>query len=77
MRLKIDGVLLTLRVVKLAVTGTITLASHQEANVDARNKDADDSFKYIYKTGGALRAAEARQITISPIGEVKDRGFVV
>jgi len=75
-RLKINDALLTLRVVKLSTTGTIALAPHQEANVDARNRDSDDGFKYIYKSASSMRTNEARHVTISPIGEVKDKGFV-
>jgi CRISPR-associated endonuclease Csn1 len=75
-RLKSNDNLLTLRVVKLSTTGTIALASHQEANVDARNRDSGDVFKYIYKSAGSMRSAEARSITICPIGGVNDKGFV-
>jgi CRISPR-associated endonuclease Csn1 len=75
-RLKSNDSLLTLRVVKLSTTGTIALASHQEANVDARNRDSGDVFKYIYKSAGSMRSAEARSITICPIGGVSDKGFV-
>jgi CRISPR-associated endonuclease Csn1 len=46
-----------------------------EANVDARNRDKTDAFKYISKMAGSLKSANARQITISPIGEVRDKGF--
>lgn len=75
-RLKSNDTLLTLRVVKLSATGTITLASHQEANVDARNRDSGDVFKYIYKSAGSMRSVEARSITICPIGGINDKGFM-
>lgn len=56
-----------LRVQKLSL-GNITLAPINEANVDARNRDKDDSFKFIYKSPGALKSLNARKVHISPTG---------
>jgi CRISPR-associated endonuclease Csn1 len=74
-RLKIDGKLRTMRVTKMSGNGQIFLADTQEANVDARNRDKNDSFTYISKTAGSLASANARYIRISPIGEINDPGF--
>jgi CRISPR-associated endonuclease Csn1 len=64
-----------MRVVKMASNGQITLAEHNEANVNERNNDKEDYFKYISKMAGSLQTAKARRVTISPIGEVNDSGF--
>lgn len=76
LRLEVNGRIETVRIQKLAGNGQIFLASHQEANVDARNRDSSDPFAFISKMVGSLRAAKGRRVTVSPIGEVKDKGFV-
>ncbi|MEL6722165.1 MAG: type II CRISPR RNA-guided endonuclease Cas9 [Pseudomonadota bacterium] len=55
--------------------GIICLCEHYEANVDARNRDTQDSFSYIYKSPEALRKISARKITVSLLGQVRDPGF--
>lgn len=65
----------TLRVAGINGEGRLSLASHQEANVDARNRNKADSFSYVYKMAGSLKKAQGRRITISPIGEVNDPGY--
>ncbi len=74
-RLQIDGALRTMRVASINSAGRLSLASHQEANVDARNREADGDWRYTYKQAGSLQSAKARRITISPIGELNDPGF--
>ena len=66
----------TMKIATLSSSGTLSLSKINEANVDARNRDKADSFSYTYKTAGSLHKTKGRQITISPIGEVKDKGFV-
>lgn len=66
----------TVRIQKLGGNGQVFLASHHEANVDQRNRDSADPFTYISKMAGSLRTAKARQITVSPIGAVRDKGFL-
>ncbi len=74
-RLKIDGVYKIMRIVKInGGDGVISLAGHLEANVDSRNRDKADPFKYTYKTAGSLKTARAQRVTVSPIGEVNYRG---
>lgn len=73
--IKLDGNLKIMRVVKMASSGVITLASHNEANTHSRNADNENSFKYLSKVAGSLRAAEARHVTVSPVGDLSDPGF--
>lgn len=75
-RLENMGSVQTMRVATISSTGRLSLAAHNEANVDARNRDSKDAFIYLSKTAGSLNKAKGRQITISPTGEVKDRDFV-
>ena len=65
----------TMRVVYIAVNGQIFMAPIHEANVDARNRNKEDSFSYVSKMAGSFQKARARRITISPIGELRDPGF--
>ena len=64
-----------LRVNTIKGAGQILLAPHQEANVDARNRDKEEAFSYISKSAGSLQKTKARRVTISPIGELRDPGF--
>lgn len=49
----------------------IALAPHNEANLDKRNRDKEDSFKLIYKgSPAALQKAGARPIYVSPAGRL-------
>lgn len=75
-RLIVDGIAQTMRVVSIRRSdGQLSLASHCEANVDARNRDKGDPFSYTTKVPGSLMKAEGRHVTISPIGDVRDPGF--
>jgi CRISPR-associated endonuclease Csn1 len=66
----------TMRVVKInGNNGQVFMAPDDEANVDARNSDKQDSFSYTSKYAGSLQKAKARRVTISPIGELRDPGF--
>ena len=73
-KLKIDGIYKIMRVVKISGNGQVSFASHKEANVDSRNRDAADSFHYITKMASSLKTAQAYKITVSPIGDVNSRG---
>jgi len=74
-RLLVSGRLETMRVVKIGSNGQMFFAPHNEANVDARNRDKNNSFNYVSKLAGSLRKAEGRRVTVSPIGELRDPGF--
>ncbi|MCX8516775.1 MAG: type II CRISPR RNA-guided endonuclease Cas9 [Rhodoferax sp.] len=74
-RLNVDGCIKIMRVVSINSAGKLSLAAHQEANADARNRDPIQDFKYTYKQAGSLKSAAGRKVTISPIGELHDPGF--
>lgn len=74
-RLDVDGESRTMRIAKLSGNGQVFMADVSEANVDARNRSMEDSFAYISKMAGSLQKARARQVSISPIGELRDPGF--
>ena len=59
-----------MRLQKLSQNGTLTFAPHNEANVDARNRDKNDSFEYFSKTASTLKGSNARKMHISPAGRV-------
>lgn len=63
------------RIVTISGNGQIFMAAHNEANVDARNRDKGDDFGYASKMAGSLQKSQGRRITISPIGELSDPGF--
>lgn len=75
-RLEINGQVRTMRVAKLSGNGQIYMAGINEANVDARNRAKEDEFAYLSKMAGSMQSAKARRITVSPIGELRDPGFV-
>ena len=74
-RMVFDNTQRTMRVATLSGNGQIFMADLNEANVDARNRDKSESFTYISKTAGSLQKIQARHITLSPIGELRDPGF--
>ena len=58
-----------LRVQKLSAN-KVTLAPLNEANVDARDRDSEDSFKFIVKSPNKLKSLNAKKVHISPTGLV-------
>ncbi|MDP2065594.1 MAG: type II CRISPR RNA-guided endonuclease Cas9 [Burkholderiaceae bacterium] len=74
-KLELDDHPALMRVASVNTAGRLSLASHNEANVDARNRDPDGLWRYTYKQAGSLQKATARRVTISPIGELRDPGF--
>ncbi|MCW5235308.1 type II CRISPR RNA-guided endonuclease Cas9 [Verminephrobacter eiseniae] len=74
-RMEVDGRDEVMRVVKVGGNGQIFFAPVCEANEDARNRDKQDPFAYTSKVAGSLQKTQARQVTISPIGELRDPGF--
>lgn len=63
------------RITTISANGQIFMAAHNEANVDARNRDKTDSFGYVSKMAGSLQKATGRRVIISPLGELRDAGF--
>lgn len=76
-RLEHDGEERTMRVAKISGNGQIFFADLHEANVDARNRDASNPFKYVSKMAGSLRSSKARPVTVSPSGRLRDPGFTL
>lgn len=70
-----DGRLTDYRVATISGNGQVFLAQLSEANVDARNRDKDDAFKYVSKMAGSFKTARARRVTINEIGDLRDPGF--
>lgn len=68
-----EGTLQTLRVAKMSVAGQVFMSEVNQANVDARNRSGE--LPYVSKMSGSFQKAKARQVTISPIGELRDPGF--
>ena len=52
------------------ISNSLTFADHNEANVDARNRDKENSFKYYSKTANALKSVNVRKVHISPTGKI-------
>lgn len=65
-----DGDRQITRVQKLSQNGTLTFAPHNEANVDARNDNNNDPFKYFNTAASKLKKRNARKVHISPAGRV-------
>lgn len=66
----------TMRIVKIASSsGQIFMAPINEANVDARNRDKDDPFKYTSKYASSFQKSHGRKVTVSTLGIVRDPGY--
>ena len=65
-----DGLKQIMRVQKVSRTGRLDLAPHNEANVDARNRDNDDPFEYLNIKASGLKKSKARKVHVSPAGRV-------
>ena len=62
-----DGDQILYRVQKLSGS-TLTVAHSHEANVDSRNRDESDTFKYLYLSVTAMQKKAVRKVSISPTG---------
>ena len=67
--MKKDGRRQIMRLQKLS-KGKLTFAPHNEANVDARNDNKNDPFKYFNTAASTLKKSNARKVHISPAGRV-------
>ena len=72
-RLEVDGIQRTMRVATIYGGGQVFMSDIKEANADARNRSKE--LPYISKMAGSFQKAKARQVTISPIGDLRDPGF--
>jgi CRISPR-associated endonuclease Csn1 len=68
--IEVKGVKTIVQIASISGNGQIFMFPPNEANVDSRNRDAEDSFKYISKTPGSLQKTNAVLLKISPIGDV-------
>lgn len=75
LRLELDGVVRTMVVVTIKSSRQVLLAEHHEANVDARNRDKNNTFSYVSKMPGSLQTAKGRRCTVSASGRLRDPGF--
>ncbi|MDZ4098064.1 MAG: type II CRISPR RNA-guided endonuclease Cas9, partial [Methylophilaceae bacterium] len=69
-KMVVDGESRLMRVT--AIKAQMVFAELSEANVSARNANVADVFQYTTKYAGSLQSAQARRVTISPIGELRD-----
>lgn len=74
-RAEFKGSTRLLVVKKIKSNGSIFVAQANEGNVRQREDDKDPSLIYGSFTAGSLQKAHGRQVTVSPIGEVRDPGF--
>jgi CRISPR-associated endonuclease Csn1 len=74
--LNLDGKRRIMRVHRLEVSNQrFRLAEHNEGgNLAARHADADDSFRWFMRNFDALRELGARQVTVDPLGTLRDPG---
>lgn len=72
-RLVVDGIERTVRLVYTNAQGTLAFIDLPEANVDSRTRSKEIS--YLFKTAGSLQKSQGRRVTISEIGELRDPGF--
>lgn len=70
-RVKHDGLIRTMRVVKISGNGQIFFADHNEANVNERNSDKNNPFTYISKYAGSLQKAQGHRVIVSEIGDLR------
>lgn len=66
--------LLTIR--KIKSNGSIFVAQHNEANVRQREDAKDSSLIYGSFTAGSLRKAGGRCVSVNPVGDLHDPGFL-
>jgi CRISPR-associated endonuclease Csn1 len=63
------------RVVKFSTSGQVTFAGSREGGaLKSRDADNEDRFKYFYKSAGAMKAVNLRQVRVDEIGRVFDPG---
>lgn len=74
-RLNIEDQVRTMRVATISGNGQVFMCDVHEANVDARNRNKTDPFTYISKMAGSFKSGKARQVSVTPDGELRDLGF--
>lgn len=75
LKAEFKGEVRILQVCKIKAGGAVFVAEHQEANVRARSDAKDDSLVYGSFSAASLQKANARAVTVSVIGAVRDLGL--
>jgi CRISPR-associated endonuclease Csn1 len=74
-RVVVRGELRLMRVRMLARSGRIHLCGHNEADARRRLGDGDPSLLHCELSASGLKKAQARRVTVTPLGLVRDPGF--
>ena len=72
-RLRVNDETTIYRLSVIKSDGSLLFCQHNEANVDARNRDKKETFSYLQKSAGALKKIWKGAVTVSPIGQVSIR----
>lgn len=75
LRAEFKGQLRLLNIKKIKSNGGIFVAQANEANVRQREDSKDPALIYGSFSAGSLQKARGRQVTVSPIGDMRDPGF--
>ena len=60
--------------IAVITSGKVSLAENRESNVDGRNRDKSDPFKYLLASPSRLQKLQARLVHVDPSGRVFDPG---
>ena len=71
-RLTVDDIPNLYRVCWVRTDTRLAFAKIHEANVDARDRDKSSDFSYIVKSASVLMTLKARDLVVSPIGEIRE-----
>ena len=69
-RFEIGGIPHFMRLCVLGSKGSMSFAEINEGNVDKRNRDGDDDFKYVSKSARSLQTASGIKVDVSPSGRL-------
>jgi CRISPR-associated endonuclease Csn1 len=75
LRANFRGAMRLLSIKKIKSNGGIFVAQANEGNVRQREDTKDPQLIYGSFSPGSLQKAQGRQVTVSPIGELRDPGF--
>jgi CRISPR-associated endonuclease Csn1 len=69
-----DGQTVICHVQKTGLAHGAYLVPHNEANADARNRNASDPFRWFQMSAGSLIKARARRVWVDEMGRLRDPG---
>ena len=72
-RLRVNDKTAIFRLSVIKTNGSLFFCQHNEVNVDARNRDKEETFSYLHKSPAALKKIWKGSVTVSPIGQVSIR----